>query len=210
MMTSKTEGPSTTAIVLGLIATVIALALGFSARFITTNVGYETVLVSQPILGDYKVLPHPLKPGRSLELKTVRGIPVKTDKMDFYYRYSDYSGKGGDTIQAKMVVKSKDSVALITRFGEFWYTDYVEDVFGQAVADTAREYYKGAQADSRIFQTDFNGRLRAVIQQKFNSAGIPLAVFVASGEYSPIRGSSTNSYVRKEHQLTGQGVRYEE
>jgi hypothetical protein len=193
--------------VLGLIAAIVAFAWCFPSQIITTNLGYETVLVSQPLLGDYKVLPKALKPGRSLEFDTIHGVPVKTDKMYFDYRYSDYLGTGSFLIQVKLVVKSNDSVGLVSKFGEFWYSDHVEDILRQAVANVAREYYNGAPAFSAAFQAEFNGRLKYVIQQKFKSAGIPLTVFIATGEFRPYGGSSGSFYPRG-HQVAGQGIRY--
>lgn len=208
-MTSESENPvRTCSIVLGLIAATVAFALFLSVHIITTGLGYETVLVSQPILGDYEVKPHALKPGRSLQFTTVHGVPVKTGKMHFNIRYTDYPRtRGPDSIQVKLVVRSNDPVELVSRFGEFWYTDHVEDVLRQAVTSVVSEYYRGAPIDSPVFQNDFNRRLRAVIQQKFKGAGIPLNVFTASGEYTTYHSSS--GFFRARNRVAGQGIRYE-
>lgn len=214
MMTTTTQKPDIThAQSLLWFAGLIAAGLIYHAtHMITTDIGFETVLVHQPVLGDYEVLPKTEKPGRSLEWFTVRGITVKTDKMHFYERYTDYSprSRGEDTIQVELIAKSKDSVALVSQFGEFWYTDHVKDILLQSVADVAREYSNEVRADSKVFQKDFNGRLRAVVQMKFKSNGVPLIVQSVSGEFSKYPESSSRRYSFHTNPKTvGQGIRVE-
>lgn len=195
-------------------AGLIAAGLIYQAfHMVTTDIGFETVLVHQPVLGDYEVQKNALKPGRSLEWFTVRGVPVKTDKMRFYERYDDYSpsSKGEDTIRIELIAKSKDSVALVTKFGEFWYTDHVRGILRQSVEDVAREYSNEIRADSKVFQKDFNARLNAVVQLKFNSNGVPLIVQSVSGEYSNYGRKSSRLYSYHNNPKTvGQGMRNED
>lgn len=182
-----------------------------STNIITTDIGFETVLLNQPLLGDFRVEQEALKPGRSLQLFTVRGVQVKTDKMRFYLRYNGYSGPRAaeDTIQVELVAKSKDSVALVSKFGEFWYTDHVAEVLRQSVEDVAREYANEPQVNNKPFQKDFSVRLTAVVRQNFHSADIPLIVQSVTGEYSRSSRTSYRTFYQSTQSAMGQGIRDE-
>jgi hypothetical protein len=191
---------------------VTAGATYLSTNLITTDIGFETVLLNQPLLGDFRVEAEALNPGRSLQLFTVRGVQVKTDRMRFYLRYNGYSGprEAEDTIQVELVAKSKDSVALVSKFGEFWYTDHVAEVLRQSVEDVAREYANEPQVNNKLFQKDFSGQLTAVVRQNFHSAGIPLIVQSVTGEYSRSSRTSYRTYSYKStDSAIGQGIRDE-
>jgi hypothetical protein len=206
--TQKSDISNTTAVLW--FAGLIAAGLIFrGTHMVTTDIGFQTVLLHQPVLGAYEVMPKALKPGRSLEWFTVRGVPVKTDKMRFYERYAEYTpGIGEEPIQVELVVKTNDAADLVAQFGEFWYTDHVEEMLHQSVTNVAREYSREIQADSTVFQQDFNGRLKAVVQMKFKSKGVPLIVQSVDASYSNYPRTSTLRYNYKTHKnAKGQGVR---
>src|SRR5579862_3616237 len=106
------------------------------------DAGHEVVLVEKPLIfGHGGINSEPVKTGRTFAAITTEGIDVEMRPQRFEANLPDTMTSDGVPISFHAIVTLQvvDSVTLIKNFGQNWYSNNVEQAFGQFVRQAVRK-----------------------------------------------------------------------
>jgi regulator of protease activity HflC (stomatin/prohibitin superfamily) len=107
------------------------------------DAGHEVVLIEKPwLFGHGGVDPDPVRTGRTFAALTTDGVDVEMRPERYEQDLPDTMTSDGVPVSFHAIVTLQvtDSVALIKGFGQRWYKNNVEQVFGQFVRQAVRKH----------------------------------------------------------------------
>ena len=155
----------------------VALAVLAGCSSYAPDAGHEVVLVKKPwFFGHGGVVDEPVKTGRTFRAVTTEGIDVEMRPQRFEADLPDTMTSDGVpiTFHAIVTLQVTDSVALIKNFGERWYSNNVEQPFGQFVRQAVRKRGMNETAISTTALDEIDAEIRENLSAFIKANQIPV------------------------------------
>lgn len=151
--------------------------------------GHEVVLVQKPMFfGHGGTLAEPVKTGRTITALTTEGYDVNMQPQKFEVLLSDAMTSDGVplTFHTVIVAQVTDSVQLITKFGDKWYSNNLDQPFSTIVRQAVRKHGMNETAISTVALDQIDEEVRTKLDLLIKEKGLPVKlVTVSVGRANP-------------------------
>lgn len=164
----------------------VTMMTGCSA---SPNVGFEAVLVEKPVIfGHGGVDPEPVRTGLTFIAPSTDAIYVSMQPIQAHEEFDDLMSSDGVPLKfdAVILVQITDSVDLIKRFGEAWYTNNIERQFMNFTRQAVRKYDSNETAIKTTAIDAIDAEITANLIKYLADTKIPVKLIkVTVGKASP-------------------------
>lgn len=195
----------------------IPLLLLSGCSVYSPDAGHEVVLVRKPwFFGHGGVEEQPVKTGRTWAAFSTEGVDVEMRPQRYEQELPDTMTSDGVPVSFHAIVTLQvtDSVALIKNFGERWYTNNLEQAFGQFVRQAVRKRGMNETAISTTALDAIDGEIRDNLEKFIADKRLPIRlVTMTVGRANPpdaIKGQRIETAAQEQRVQTEKQIKLAE
>jgi regulator of protease activity HflC (stomatin/prohibitin superfamily) len=167
----------------------LAMILASGCNSVTPDAGQEAVLVRKPVIfGHGGVDPSPVKTGRTFVAWTTSAVYVPIVPQQFTVHFEDLMSSDGVPLDFDAIIRLriKDSVRLVSEFGEDWYKANVEAEFKNRVRQAVRKHGMNETAINASAIDQIDEEVSKALETYVTKARLPIELIdVTVGRANP-------------------------